>query len=736
MTRLIASALCVALLVLASSLAPAAVAQESWPNPEAVEGATPAIDDAAAEAEAEAAANAPERFGEWGAPAPEADAPAPSATETAAPRKPEIAFPAEPLPPVLRKPADRAHASAALKAARAGHWQTARREAQAVADPLPLAVVNWVMYQQVGSNPGFEALAAFIDKHRDWPAMDTLLRRAEEQMYFSRVSDERVLEWYARRRPRSGEGMVRLGEALIATGREDEGADWVRRGWVAGNFPLRLESQILQRNARFLPPAVHADRLDRLLWEHKTRAAQRLMSKVTNDERLLAEARIALYTRRGDAKDRLGRVPAALQDDGGLAYERARWQRRRGNEDQAEEIHLDPPDDLGRAEKWWLERQILARLALSEGRASEAYQLVANPGAIDGAHYAEAQWLAGWIALRFIKDPGRAEPHFRNLLRGVRYPGSVARANYWLGRVSEALGAHGDARRWYEDGAKHPATFYGQLALIAMGKRDPLEFAPGLVPAAAETARFERLELVRTARLLGELDQGQWLRQFLARLQELADSPVEHHQVAALADDLGKTHLAVAAARRAAQTGVSRISHSYPVIDTLTGKLGAEPALILAVARQESQFNPLAVSAVGARGLMQLMPQTARLMSRRLRENYGRDRLIRDPNYNARLGGRLLGDLMTRWNGNLILVLAAYNAGDGRVNQWIRKWGDPRKSDVDPIDWIELIHLEETRSYVQLVLEGVQIYRQLLNPGMPATLRLDQDMRGRDADRI
>jgi len=206
--------------------------------------------------------------------------------------------------------------------------------------------------------------------------------------------------------------------------------------------------------------------------------------------------------------------------------------------------------------------------------------------------------------------------------------------------------------------------------------------------------------------------------------------------VAALADDLGKTHLAVAASRRAAQTGVSLISYGYPLVDSLTGKLGAEPALILAVARQESQFNPRAVSSEGARGLMQLMPQTARLMARRLRENYGRERLLRDPDYNARLGGRLLGDLMGRWNGNLILVLAAYNAGDGRVNQWVRKWGDPRKSNIDPIDWIELIPIEETRSYVQQVMEGVQVYRQLLNPTMPGVLRLDHDMRGRDADRI
>lgn len=719
MKRLIDPALRIALLVLSLSLAQAALAQQLDPDPDA---------EPAAEAEViESPEPAPT---EWGLPPPT------NATETAAPRALEIATPAAPLPPVLRKPTDRIHASAALKAASAGHWQMARRQAQQIADPLPTAIVNWVMYQQVGTNPGFEALAEFIERHPDWPAMDSLLRRAEEQMHFSRVADRRVLDWYERRKPRSGEGMIRLGEALIATEREEEGADWVRRGWVEGNFPLRLESQIQSRNRRLLTPAVHADRLDRLLWEHKTRAAQRIIPNVTNNERLLAEARIALYTRRGNAKDLLAKVPVELQDDGGLVYERARWQRRRGNEDQAEEILLDPPDDLGRAEKWWLERQILARLALSEGRSAEAYQLVANPGAIVGAHYAEAQWLAGWIALRFNKESAKAELHFQNLRNSVRFPASQARANYWLGRVAEANGEQADARRRYEEAGKHPATFYGQLALIAMGKRDALEFAPVIVPNAADVNRFDRRELVRVARLLGELEHGQWLRQFLARLQEVADSPVEHHQVAALADELGKVHLAVAAARRAAQTGVSLISYGFPLVDSLSGKLGAEPALVLAVARQESQFNPNAVSSVGARGLMQLMPQTARQMAQRLRENYRRDRLLLDPSYNARLGGRLLGDLMGRWNGNLILVLAAYNAGDGRVNQWIRKLGDPRKNNIDPIDWIELIPIEETRTYVQQVMEGVQVYRQILNPSAPAALRLDQDMRGRDADRI
>jgi soluble lytic murein transglycosylase len=386
-----------------------------------------------------------------------------------------------------------------------------------------------------------------------------------------------------------------------------------------------------------------------------------------------------------------------------------------------------------RPRRWWTERHILARRALDDGEVTTAYRLAADHGQTSAAAIAEAEWLAGWVALRFLGEPILAYRHFVAMHRVVRMPISVARAAYWAGRAAEAAAVPLESERWYRRAVTRPTTFYGQLATLALG-REVLTLPAGPHPAAA--GAFEARELVRLARLLGELDEGELMGAVLARLLDQASSPAERALIAHIGLDYGLAHVSIRAAKRALRDDTMLIESAYPVPAALApGPGGAgllEPGLLLALARQESEMNRRVVSRAGARGLLQLMPATARMMARRLGLTYERSRLTSDDAYNLRLGGGYLAGLLADFDGAGVLALPAYNAGPGRVGQWIRDNGDPRDAAVDPIDWIELIPYSETRNYVQRVLEGIQVYRHLLaDPARPPRLRLAEDMIGK-----
>jgi soluble lytic murein transglycosylase len=455
-------------------------------------------------------------------------------------------------------------------------------------------------------------------------------------------------------------------------------------------------------------------RLDRMLWEGRRSGVPAMLKLVPREQALLAEARVALQSFAPDVSGRIAKVPAALRDDPGLVYDRIRWRRAKGLNEETWELLLKPWERDGRRpDKWWLERRIQARNALERGHYSEAYRLAGAPGQPpSGADYAEAEWLAGWIALRFLKDPKAATKHFGRLYEAVRFPISKARGAYWSARAADARGDRTSALNWYELAARHPTAYYGQLALAALGRRtaDALPGEPE--PSAEEVRRFEARELVRVVRMLDAAGLGDWIRPFVLRLDEIVEGPGERTLVGRLARDAGRLELAVRAAKQASQDGVTLIETGYPVVETPQG--GPERALLLAVSRQESEFNARAVSPAGARGVMQLMPATAKAVAKAIDVAWRPDGL-HEPPYNMRLGSAYLEDLLGAYRGSYVMAIAAYNAGPGRVSRWVKDFGDPRERDgYELIDWIELIPIAETRNYVQRVLEGIEVYRAQL----------------------
>ena len=410
-------------------------------------------------------------------------------------------------------------------------------------------------------------------------------------------------------------------------------------------------------------------------------------------------------------------VPQALRSHPGLAFERVRWRRLKGKNAGARELLLDPPAELGRPGNWWFEQSYQIREAIKRRRFEGAYAIASKHGQTANGSFSEAEWLSGWLALRFLHRPEAAARHFQAMYDRVRYPISRARAAYWRARAAKASGDGEQAAEWFRRAAGHPATFYGQIAGKALSLDSRLPDAePAIAPEERE--RFEASPLVQAARILGEAGDFETMRTFVSHLSRRARTPGEHLLVSRLGLAYGATHISVGAAKRAWRNGVPLVSEAYPLAfgaDDI-GRVSGPPelALLLGLARQESEMDPYALSRSGAKGLLQVMPATAREVSGRLGLAYSRSRLREDRGYNIALGSAYLAELLETFRGDRALALAAYNAGPNRVEEWLRIYGDPRSAEVDPIDWIELVPFAETRNYIQRVLESTAVYRYRL----------------------
>jgi soluble lytic murein transglycosylase len=402
---------------------------------------------------------------------------------------------------------------------------------------------------------------------------------------------------------------------------------------------------------------------------------------------------------------------------------------------EASELLLRHPLDAAQPTLWAIERQILARRALASGRFRDAYRLASAHAVEAGAEFAEAEWLSGWIALRYLNDPKAAKRHFETMYKGVNYSISLARGAYWRGRAAEALGESADAKRWYLTAAEHPATYYGQLAAARVVPDRPLPLPPDPQPSADERRAFEASELVAAVRMLAAFQQREMATPFLASLESVRESAGWRALTAALATEIDRPDLAVSLARRLNQSGAILVGQGYPSVPIpsvpRSGRQGKaagriEQPLVLAIIRQESGYRTDAISSAGARGLMQLMPGTAQQVAAALNLPYSAGRLITDKDYNLTLGQTYFHSVLDRFDGSYVLALAGYNAGPYRVQQWRAQMGDPGGDLNAAIDWIELIPFSETRNYVQRILEHLQVYRGKVNGGIePKLLEMD-----------
>ncbi len=638
-----------------------------------------------------------------------------------------MSLPPHPLATGLLSKKDLQIYKQAFDAASDRKWKQAIRISNRAEYRLPAKIIKWRWMTSYRNTASFETIARFMEANPTWPRQTTLQRRAEEALV-EPVGTSRTIEWFRDKNPITGIGMFRYGEALIENGKQIEGEGWIRKSWSVGNFPKKLERRILKGHKDLLTLEDHEARLDHLLWQRQTTAATRMLPYVSKGKKKLAIARIRLMKMSGNVDAAIRSVPDELKNDPGLVFERAKWRRRKGMHDGSQELLLQMDDTVPRAEKWWLERHIQTRKLLARGEITDAYNLVSQHGMTQGGDFATAEWLAGWIALQFLNDNAAATKHFVRLFETVSFPISRARGAYWIGRAKAAANDEEAARFWFEIAARHYTTFYGQMALHELGMRR-LPLIPKVrQPDSQIRKALSEDERVLVIRHLGELDKSKWAKTFLMTLAEEVQRPEAYIYIAALATEIGRPDYAISVAKRAHQLGTDLTEINWPTKNVDIDNPAIELPLVLAITRQESAFAIDAISSAGARGLMQLMPATAKAVSRKLNVGYSKGLLTADGDYNTLLGSSYLGSLIDSYNGSYVLAIAAYNAGPARVRSWLREWGDPRTGEIDTIDWIELIPISETRNYVQRVIENLQVYRQRLNRNQLSLLQIDKDI--------
>lgn len=603
----------------------------------------------------------------------------------------------------------------ALDAIAAGDIGLASQAAMAIDDPVAQDIVEWQLLRR-GGQPWADYVA-FLDRNADWPGLPYMRGRGESEIPGD-ADPEIVIAYFATQPPVTGAGALALANAYLQTGDRASAEAAAIRGWttlgMTGTDAGRLRDAF---GAVLNDEDLHVARLDHLLWENIEERARAMFPLVPEGWQALAEARLALRDRRPGVDDAINAVPAALSDDAGLAYERFLWRIRSGFWDTAGELMVErsiSAEALGRPTMWGDRRADLARDVMREGDFDTCYTYAANhfiEPEDDSTAFAELEWLAGYCALR----RGEAETaigHFDDFREVVVSPISVGRAGYWLGRAHEAAGNTEAAASAYELGAQFQSSFYGQLAAERGGFQTDPTFMGNENYGDWRQASFTGSEIFHAGLLLYEAGQGDLAERFLTHLTESLDR-AEAGQLGDFALEIGDPHIALGIAKRAAQAGFEIMRPYYPLTALAEADLPAPDALVLSIARRESEFNPNVVSGAGALGLMQVMPGTGRDTARDIGLPYSEQRLRDDPAYNALLGATFLSGLIDRFDGNLVLVAAAYNAGPARADQWIERFGDPRRAD-DIVDWIEAIPFTETRNYIMRVTESIPIYEAQL----------------------
>ncbi|MEM9715459.1 MAG: lytic transglycosylase domain-containing protein [Pseudomonadota bacterium] len=617
--------------------------------------------------------------------------------------------------------------SRALEATRSSDWDRAALLADRIADPSAALLVEWSRLR-AGDGP-FDAYQRFLSDHGDWPGLKLLRRKGEEKIPpFYRATE--VIAYFEKQPPQTGTGSLRLAEALQTLGQPQAAQTEIARAWS----DLSL-TQVEERSIAAAYPNVvrnfHRTRLNNLLWRGRLSEAERMLSRVDDGYRKLAEARMGLQREQAGVDALIGAVPAAWQDHPGLRYDRFQWRIDKGRWDEAQAFLVETARagaDLGQPDRWSNRRRGFARRAMREGSFQDAYLIATQHGLTEGSHYADLEWIAGYIALEKLNQPSLAIGHFSRFNLAVASPISKGRAGYWLGRTYEALGQSDQAEQFFREGARHQTSYYGQLAAERVGvASDPSLKGRGDNTPDWRRAAFVKRDVVQAGILLSYADEPVLMRRFFAHLAETLPE-VEIAQLADLALELDQPFVALGVAKQAALRGIVLPRPYFPVTDLARASGSLPPEVVMAIARRESELRVDAASPAGALGLMQLMPGTAREVSRDLGVAYSKGKLTTDWRYNAALGSTYLAEMLRRYDGSYLLAFVAYNAGPGRADQWIQTYGDPRSPNVDAVDWVEKIPFRETRNYVMRVTESLHVYRSRLGNTAPPW-QISQDLK-------
>jgi soluble lytic murein transglycosylase len=636
------------------------------------------------------------------------------------------------LAPTAATPAaDVAAVKRVIEATRKGKEADANAAEASITDPVARKLAEWVILRSDNTNPTFQRYAGFVEANPSWPHSPLFRRRAENALWNDGVDDRTVRAFFAKHQPSTAKGRFMLARTLLSQGDRDAAASLVRYAWRNDECSAEVEKRVLEMFGNMLTTADHKARMEHRFYADDVAGGMRAAERLGGNEVALGKARAAVLRKAGNAKAALDAVPASAQSDAGYIFARVQWLRQNNKAEEAGRLILTAPKNpelLYNLDQWWQERRLLVRKLLDERDAQTAYRIAREAATpMRGFYRVDAHFTAGWVALRYLNDPKTAAEHFARIMEGTINPHALARGGYWQGRAAEAMGQRAQAKSFYESAAQYTATYYGQLArarlgLTDLGLRGPPSFTP------QEQNVLGNLEVVRAVQILYALDERDMLASIFAELGESGTDIAGMAMLGELAGKHGDGRAMLLLGEAAYGRGLPLDYYAYPVVglpDYQPIAPPIEPAIAYSIARQESHFNQKVVSSAHAMGLMQVTPAAGIDTAAKFKVAYSRDRLLKDPVYNMQMGAAELSNLFTGYNGSYILTFAGYNAGRGRVKQWIAAYGDPRDPNVDPVDWVERIPLSETRNYVERIMENLQVYRARFGGGTKLLIEAD-----------
>ena len=615
---------------------------------------------------------------------------------------------------------DFAIAKKSISAFRKGQWKVALSMSKKAKDKSIYNFVQWRYFLTSGNQASFYDYMLFIKKNNNYPRISRIKYIAEHKLSTDKISPKKIINWFNKEAPLSGYGKLILGESYIRTGDLNKGKSLIKEGWITAELSRSNMKFFRSRYKKYLDSNDYIKRADYLAWEEKYWDLKRMLRYLPKDYQLLYTARQILMSKSYGADQAIKNVPQKLKDDAGLNFDRLKWRRKRGRIDSSLEILFKVKNDkkyLIRPDKWWAERAIMTRALIYKKKYEVAYKVSSQHSLVKGPEFAEAEWMSGWVALSFLNDPILAIDHFNSFYQNVSYPISLSRGAYWLARSYEKIGDKEQSKQWYGEATKYLTTYYGQLAHLKIKPNQKFELEEQQKITAGYKKSFYQKELVKIVYLLDELDRDKYTKDILKHLANDNISQGSEILAAELSTNISRYDFAIQISKLASYQKRFQNDFNYPIISTpkfVNKRKIPETAFILSLIRQESEFDMSANSHAGAQGLMQLMPYTAKLVSKQAKLPYSKSRLTKDPEYNINLGSHYIAGLILQYDGAYPFATAAYNAGPKRVKHWKKINKNPQKKQIDFVDWVELIPFKETRNYVQRVMENYNVYRYIL----------------------
>ena len=622
-------------------------------------------------------------------------------------------------------PDDVLNLSKGLDAIERGNYTETNVHLKELKNPIAKTILKWAMLRS--GHGDWKEYQNFLNDNPQWPGLKKLKEQAEIKIP-ENSNPQDVLDFFGKQNPDTGFGALKLIKALLDTNKSNRANKILFYSW--SNLSLSLDEQRDFLSNELLTEFHHEDRINNLLWRGDVKGAKSILHLTSSQMQKLIKARIGLQLGASNVDQLIASVPNIYKDEPGLAFDRFQWRIRKNRWDDAENLLIDRTQissSLGRPEKWAKRRRGFARRAMRANRPKLAYYLASNHQLTAGANYADLEWLSGYISMVYLDAPDQSRKHFENFNLAVSSPISKARAGYWLGKVNEKYGHMEQAAKDYKVSANFQMTYYGQLSSERLKLNNNQSFVDDESLFSWRTASFVDDAVFQAAVLLLKAEKFVMMRWFMTHMAETLDRD-GLMRLSNYAHEKNVHFVEIGIAKEAAKRGIILPKAYFPINEIPTYSNNLPPEVILSIARRESELNMNAISPAGAVGLMQILPSTAKQMSKELGIKFSYKKLKSDAKYNVKLGSAYLSKLIDIYEGSYLLAFAAYNAGPRKVNEWIKLYGDPRDSLVSVINWVEHIPYKETRNYVMRVSESLHVYRIRINGSTPS-VSLTKDLK-------